>query len=75
MVSFIGTCPMAINLPQGIHLALQEGNERMRRELNRDENAVTRYRIHYRTDRIRAHTPSFSLFNGLPNRNRSGQQR
>ena len=41
MVSFIGTCPMAINLPQSIHLALQEGNERMRRELNRDENAVT----------------------------------
>ena len=32
---------MAINLPQGIHLALQEGNERMRHELNRDENAVT----------------------------------
>ena len=41
MVSFIGTCPMAINLPQDIHLALQEGNERMRRELNRNENAVT----------------------------------
>ena len=32
---------MAINLPQGIYLALQKGNERMRHELNRDENAVT----------------------------------
>ena len=41
MVSFIGTCPMAINLPQDIHLALQEGNERMKRELNRNVDAVS----------------------------------
>ena len=41
MVSFIGTCPMAINLPQDIHLALQEGNERMKREHNRNVDAVS----------------------------------
>ena len=41
MVSFIGTCPMAINLPQDIHLALQGRNERMKRELNRDVDAVS----------------------------------
>jgi hypothetical protein len=32
---------MAINLPQDIHLALQEGNERMKRELNRNVDAVS----------------------------------
>jgi hypothetical protein len=32
---------MAINLPQDIHLALQGGNERMKRELNRDVDAVS----------------------------------
>ena len=41
MVSFIGTCPMAINLPPDIHLALQGRNERMKRELNRDVDAVS----------------------------------
>ena len=41
MVSFIGTCPMAFSLPQSFNMALQEGNERMRKEIVNNDGAVT----------------------------------